>query len=82
MAKAKEKQSWTVTTSGDRPLSEVAKDLRKGGFKVDELLTEIGCITGEAEDEAVKKARKVKGVTDVSANPTIDIGPPNSSDTW
>jgi hypothetical protein len=82
MPKAKPKKSWTVTTSGDRPLGDVAKDLRKSGFKVDELMTEIGIITGEAPDGAAAKARKVKGVTDVSSTPTADVGPPDSSDTW
>ncbi|MDP9194352.1 MAG: hypothetical protein M3P06_21860 [Acidobacteriota bacterium] len=75
-------KTWVVTTSGDRPLKDVAKDLRKSGFKVDEVLDEIGCITGKGGEDVVKNARKVKGVADVSANAPIDIGPPNSSDTW
>lgn len=79
---AKSKKTWVVTTSGDRPLKEVASDLKKGGFKVGEILNEIGCITGEGGDDIAEKARKVKGVADVSANVPIDIGPPNSSDTW
>jgi hypothetical protein len=79
---AKDTKSWVVTTSGDRPLAEVAKDLRKSGFEVQEVLSEIGCITGAGGDEAVKKARKVKGVSDVSADAPVSVGPPDSSDTW
>ena len=79
---AKSKKEWIVTTSGDRPLSDVAKDLKKHGFKVSNVLDEIGMITGDAEEHVVAKARKVKGVSDVSASGTIDVGPPGSKKTW
>lgn len=75
-------KQWVVTTSGERPLADVAKDLRKKGFKVDEVLGEIGAITGEAADEVAEKVRSVEGVADVSVNVPIDIGPPDSTDTW
>jgi hypothetical protein len=61
-------------------LHEVASDLKKSGFHVDQVLQEIGLITGKGADAAAHKARKVKGVTDVSANHEISIGPPDSSD--
>jgi hypothetical protein len=79
---SKNTKNWVVTTSGDRPLGDVANDLRKSGLKVADILTEIGCITGEGSDAAAEKARKVRGVTDVSVSAPIDIGPPNSPDTW
>lgn len=75
-------KSWTVATSGDRPLDDVASDLKKSGFNVADVLSEIGCITGDADDDAAEKARGIKGVTDVSATPSVDIGPPDSSETW
>lgn len=73
---------WVVTTSGDQSLSDVQKNLVDSGFKVDEVLTEIGVITGVAEDDVVDKVRQVGGVVDVSPEPSVDIGPPGSSDTW
>jgi hypothetical protein len=79
---ANETKDWVVTTSGDRPLAEVAKDLKKSGFRVGEVLDELNMITGEAGHDAAAKARKVKGVTDVSANAGADVGPPGSSETW
>jgi hypothetical protein len=79
---AKGTKTWVVTASGDRPLTDVAKDLKKSGFKVTDVLKEIGCITGQASDLAARKARKVKGVADVSVNVPVDIGPPNSPETW
>jgi hypothetical protein len=75
-------QTWVVTTSGDRPMAEVAKDLSAAGFVVDQTLDQIGVITGRSTEKAVGKARSVRGVTDVSPEPKIDIGPPNSHDTW
>lgn len=79
---ATKKKDWVVTTSGDRPLEEVANELRKSGFNVGEVLHEIHMITGEGGDDVAEKLRKVKGVTDVSANVGADVGPPDSKDTW
>ena len=76
------KRDWVVTTSGDRPVKEVAKDLRQSGFAVDQVLEEIGVITGAASEDVVKKARTIRGVADVSRDETIDIGPPGAPETW
>jgi hypothetical protein len=73
---------WVVTTSGNRSLEDVAKDLRKSGLKVEEVLSEIGCITGVGGEGAAKKARKIDGVSDVSADAAVSVGPPDSSETW
>ena len=77
-----ESKTWIVTTSGDRPLSDVKKDLTKKGFVVGQVLDEIGCIVGEASDDDAKKLRSVPGVADVSPDQPIDIGPPDSDVTW
>ena len=73
---------WVITTSGDQSMSDIQKDVADNGFKVDQVLTEIGLITGVAEDDVVEKVRQVGGVVDVSPEPSADIGPPDSSDTW
>jgi hypothetical protein len=75
-------KKWIVTTSGDRSIKEVQKELLEKGFKVDQVFDEIGSIIGEAEDEVVKKARGISGVADVSPEAPINIGPPGSDDTW
>lgn len=79
---ATKKKDWVVTTSGERSLEDVAKELKQSGFKVGHVLHETGLITGEGGDDDAEKARKVKGVTDVSANVGASVGPPKSSDTW
>ena len=71
-----------ITTSGERAVNDVAEDLRAAGFAVDRVLDEIGCITGAGDEKAVAKARKIRGVTDVSPDEQIDIGPPDSPETW
>ena len=73
---------WVITTSGDQSLSDIQKNIADSGFKVDQVLTEIGLITGEAEDEVAEKVRQVGGVVDVSPDVPVDIGPPDSTDTW
>ena len=76
-------RGWVVTPSGGQPLPDVARRLKKAGFKVDGVLEAIGCITGTASEEVAERLRALPGVADVSpAPPSVDVGPPNSSDTW
>jgi hypothetical protein len=79
MAKNK---TWVVTTSGDRPIHEVKKDLDKHGFTVGEVLGEIGVITGSGNDAVAEKLRKIPGIADVSPDVPISIGPPDAPVTW
>jgi len=73
-----------VTTSGDRSIHDVAKDLIARGFVVDQVYDAIGSLSGEADDDdVIDKIKKVKGVADVSPeHPDIDIGHPGDSNTW
>jgi len=73
---------WIVTTSGERPLGDVRKELTKKGFAVGQVLNEIGCIIGDASDDTAKKLRAIPGVADVSPDAPISIGPPDSDETW
>jgi len=79
MAKAKK---WIITTSSDRSIHEIAKDLADAGLTGSQVLEAIGSITGSAGDKAVAKLRKVRGVVDVSPDFPVDLGPPDSADTW
>lgn len=80
MAKSKR---WVVTTSGDRPIEEVEKDLKECGFEVGDVLEAIGCVNGEADDDVAEKVRSVRGVTDVSPElGDIDVGRPDAPITW
>ncbi len=76
------KKKWIVTASSDRPIHDIAKDLADAGLKDIQILQEVGIIIGSSEDEAVAKLRKVRGVKDVSLDISIDIGPPDSRETW
>ncbi len=73
---------WVVIASGDRPLNEVAKDLADTGFTVDQVFDQIGSIVGSADDAVAERLRALPGVTDVSPELTIDIGPPDRPITW
>lgn len=77
-----ENKKWVVTTSGDRPLSEVKEKLAEAGFSVDQVFDEIGSITGSGGDDVAERLRSVPGVTDVSPDSPIDIGPPDAPVTW
>ena len=80
--KTPKSKNWIVTTSPDRPIKTIAKDLEKAGFSIGHVNGEIQSISGAAGDDIVKKLRSISGVVDVSADEPIDIGPPDSSDTW
>jgi hypothetical protein len=74
--------TWIVTTSGDRAIADVAKDLKAAGFAIEQTLDQVGVITGKSDAKAITKARAVRGVADVSPDHPVDIGPPNSRETW
>ena len=75
-------KSWIVTTSGERPMDAITNDLKEAGFTVGNVLEEVGSITGAAAEETVSKLRSIAGVVDVSPDAPVDIGPPDSPDTW
>ena len=75
MPSAKE---WIVTTSGEKPLKDIAQKLTAAGFKVDRVLYEIGCITGRADAVTAGNLRSIDGVADVSKNIDVSIGPPDA----
>ena len=75
---AKSKKKWIVTISDKKSLSDVKKKLTESGFSVDQVLDEIGVITGTSGDENVERLRKVAGVADVSPDEQVDIGPPDA----
>jgi hypothetical protein len=69
-------KKWIVTTSGDRSLNDIKKELTEVGFGVDQVLEDIGVITGTASD--AKRLRSISGVSDVSPDQEVDIGPPDA----
>jgi hypothetical protein len=77
-----ETTKWIVTTSGDRPLQDVARQLSGAGFAIEQVLDEIGCITGFASADVAEQLRTIPGVGDVSPEQSIDIGPPDAPVTW
>ena len=77
-----EHPNWIVTTSADRSLADVRRDLEEAGFSVHQVNDEIGSISGAASDDTAHKLRSIAGVVDVSPDAPIDIGPPDSHNTW
>ena len=77
-----DEKRWVVTLSSDRPAGEVRKDLAEAGFAVDQLLGEIGVITGRCSDAVAGKARAIAGIADIAPDLPIDIGPPGSPHSW
>ena len=73
-----ERKTWVVTISADRPMPDLAKDLTKAGFSVDQMLEEIGSITGIVDEESIEKFRGVCGVFDIVPEVPIDVGPPDA----
>jgi hypothetical protein len=77
MAK-KSKHAMIVTLSGERGIHEVTRELKAAGLKVDQVMEAVGVVTGSAAPATKAKLRKVRGVSDVSADHPVDIGPPDA----
>jgi hypothetical protein len=67
-----------VTTSGDRELTELTSDLQSRGFTPEQVLASTGIVIGRADDDAIDALRETPGVSDVSPDQEIDIGPPDA----
>ena len=77
-----EKERWIVTLADAGAAARVEEELRAAGFRIADLLTEIGVITGTCDSKTARKIARIAGVADVSPDQPIDIGPPGSPDTW
>lgn len=68
-----------VIASGDRPLDEVAHDLKGAGFEVGQVLHAIGQVTGYGEPDQRDRLKRIPGVAEVSeSHEDFDIGPPGA----
>ncbi len=77
-----ERSSWVVTTSGSLAVSDVARTLTKHGFVVEQMLDAVGVITGRCAASRVDALRELPGVSDISPDTPVDVGPPDSPDVW
>ncbi len=73
---------WLITISNDQPIQDIATRLSAEGLTIREVLEELGCITGAADDATAQRLKQVKGVVDVAPDMPMDIGPPGDDDTW
>ncbi|WP_249976654.1 hypothetical protein [Vreelandella olivaria] len=73
---------WIITISNDQSIEEAATRLRAEGLTIRDILEEIGCITGSADDVTVERLKKVQGVVDIAPDIQIEMGPPDSNETW
>ena len=73
---------WIVTTSSEHSLHDIERQLTKTSFSVEQVLTEICCITGAAPANLATQLRTIPDVSDLSLDESIDIGPPNDSVIW
>ena len=74
--------SWIVTLAPGQPAAGIARELARAGLTVEQVLDEIGIVTGRGSADLAPSLRAIAGVADVSPGSDIDIGPPGSGTTW
>lgn len=67
---------WIVTIASDCAIDEIAQRLKREGLAVRELMADIHCITGEADDATAERLRHLDGVLDIAPDMPITLGPP------
>jgi hypothetical protein len=72
---------WIVTLADGSALADARRRLADAGFDVDQVLNEIGVVTGRCDDKVAAKLRKIEAVEDVSPEGEVGIGPPDA-DLW
>lgn len=73
---------WIITISEDQAINEMASRLSDEGLTIRDVLEEIGCITGSADDVTAERLKQVRGVVDIAPDMQLDIGPPGADETW
>ena len=69
-----DKKAMVVMCTGERPMHEVAHDLKSAGFEVDGVLDAIRQVTGSAEPGLKGKLEGIRGVHKVhDAGPDVQI---------
>jgi hypothetical protein len=75
-------RTWIITTSSDRPIADIGRDLASAGVSRRRVLKDVGSIIVSAKATSIPKLRAIRGVVDVAPDTAINIGPPDSSMTW
>lgn len=73
---------WIITISHDQSINDIAARLSAEGLTVKEILEEIGCITGSADDVTAERLKRVEGVVDIAPDMQVDVGPPGADESW
>ena len=73
---------WIVTTSPERSIAQIAKELASAGFQVGAVLAEIGVITGRGTAATVARLRGRPGIADIAPAGAVDAGPPGADPAW
>ncbi|MGQ7263554.1 hypothetical protein [Vreelandella sp. V005] len=73
---------WIITISNDQPITDMAVRLSEEGLSIKDILEEIGCITGSADDATAERLKHVQGVVDIAPDMPMGIGPPGADETW
>ena len=69
---------WIVTLAEGAGAAKVRSRLLDAGFEVDQVLAEIGVVTGRCDDDVAARLRTLDEVEDVSPEGEIGIAPPDS----
>jgi hypothetical protein len=72
------KTRFIITTTGQLPLADVVVALRKAGLELEEVMDAIGIVTGHCASSKAAGLRKVVGVSDVTADGPVGVGPPDA----
>lgn len=67
---------WIITLDASHPIDSVVSELTKIGLVVGQVLASVGVVVARGSSRQANLAREIRGVSDVSIDQPIDIGPP------
>ena len=71
-------KQYVVTLTPGSDAQRTASELRNRGLTVDNVMDEIGIISGAADDAAIASLRQAAGVLDVKESGEVQLPPPDS----
>jgi hypothetical protein len=78
MAQPQKRIPVRIALEEGQDIKSIVNQLRSAGLKIEQVMDQVGAISGSVDSNALQKIRKIKGVASVEESTSFQIPPPDS----
>jgi hypothetical protein len=78
MAQPQKRIPVRIALEEGQDIKSIVNQLRSAGLKIEQVMDQVGAISGSVDSKALQKIRKIKGIARVEEASTYQIPPPDS----